>query len=152
MSLGIHNQENTGLNCNQRTKLKSRITDIAPLLDVDSPFHIRQADIDPQQAQTICRFLKQNGALEKVGRAKVRKVCDYRNAPNTEFIFKWSWDKKAKQYLEEYLEESDIMPCGKVGHQVHVHNPREIDGLSCKYCIEDGDMPEFEKETIRELL
>jgi hypothetical protein len=152
MSLGIYNQETTGLNSNQRTKLQSRITEIAPLLEVSSPFNIRDADLDSQHAQTICRILKQNGAVNKIGRTKVEKNCEYRNAANFEYIFQWEWEDKPKQFLKEYLKDIDQMPCGEDGHQVHIHNPREVDGLSCKYCIENGEMPEFDKETIRELL
>jgi hypothetical protein len=37
-------------------------------------------------------------------------------------------------------------------HRVHICNPREIDGFSCQKCIDNGDMPEYSRDKIEELL
>ncbi len=54
-----------------------------------------------------------------------------------------------KQTLLEYLENRNELPCE---HRAHICNPREVDGYSCRYCIENGNYPEYSKQEVKEAL
>lgn len=138
--------ERSRLNNNQRQKLHKRIADIAPLLDVESPFTVR--DVDADVIETV-KYLRKNGAVRKVGKVVLTKDRDYRDWPDRDVINQWEWNDGAREHLQNYFDRLTTFP--NCNHRAHICNPREVDGFSCRKCIDDGEYPEYSREQLEEL-
>jgi hypothetical protein len=137
--------KDTRLKPSQRDILVNRLDDIAPLLDLESPFTINDTERDVRDAIML---LKQNGAIESVAKEQRNYEYDGQDNQVTNSINVWRWHEGTKDWLQQTLADRDELPCG---HKVHIFNPKGVDGLSCKYCPEDSK-PEYSKEQVKQLL
>lgn len=138
----------TGLDEGQRKVLANRIREIAPVLEQDGRFTIRDID-GADDPRTVMLILKRNGAIKCHGKTKVRRAYESRNTEKVDFINEWEWVDDAKEWLQTYLSEMDTLPCD---HRAHICNRPEVDGFSCQYCIDEGEYPEYSRELVAELV
>jgi len=137
--------EQSRLNNNQRVKLQARIEDIAPLLTLSGQWTVRDVDADVIDA---VKLLRKNGAIRRCGETVLTRDREYRDAPDRDVINQWEWNDGAKAHLQEYYDGLTLFPCG---HRAHICNPLEVDGFSCRKCIDDGSYPEYSREQLEEL-
>lgn len=131
-------------------KLKHRIHDIEPLFEIDAgeTFTVRDLTVENSHAfkstLNLCKLL---GALEVVDTDSYKRP----GMTKTRRINVYQWNPQMRAKLSRYREQLAELPCG---HKAHIYNSREVpeNKLSCKYCAEDGEYPEYAKETVREVL
>jgi len=134
-----------------KEKLRNRAAEFAPLLELTGEWSIRDIDEDPHDFCNTMHTLKQAGAIVHQGKEIVpEQVKDGQPNQGTEIVNKWSWSGPHKRYLQEVLQNRQTMP--ECLHRVHICNPREVDGFSCRKCNDQGEYPEYSRETIEELL
>lgn len=136
--------ETSRLNNNQRQKLGNRIHDIAPLLQFDGPFTCRDVDTE---VRTVVELLHRHGALERVGDVKVTRDYDSQDRPKVDFVNQWQFRPAALEWLRERLADTETFPCG---HRAHICNPRDVDGFSCRECLDEGKTPEYDRALLEE--
>jgi len=129
----------------QRQPLKNRIHDIAPLLAFDEPFTVRDVDSD---ARSVILLLKRNSAVKCLGKTKVTREYEHSDKPKVDYVNQWRWVPGPKAWLQRYYDDLKTFPCG---HRAHICNPREVDGFSCRECLDDGDAPEYDREKLESL-
>jgi hypothetical protein len=128
-------------------KLKNNIDTIAPCLYADGVWTVDDIDADNDALRPAMQLLHKCGAVEHLGLTHVSV------GQQTKKMTKWRWtDSRLQGKLQEHYEDRDTMPCGIEGHTPHIHNHRDVDGLTCKHCVANGNYPEFEKEEIKDLL
>lgn len=133
----------TKLNVAQRRSLSNRIHYVTEILDIDDPFITRE--VNHADARNAVRFLKEHGAIEKCGKRRVERGYDYNDGGTVDYVHEWEWREGAREWLRDYLEDMDTLPCG---HRAHICNPREVDGFSCRHCIDDGEYPEYSRDLL----
>jgi len=128
--------------------LKYRIHELKPLLEVDKHSEFDVSDVDSpntnMQLNQVLKFAKHKNAIQDV-----RTIRFERDNGKIGKRTRYRWDPVVFDRLKSYLETMNTLPCG---HQAHVYNARETDKLSCKYCAEKDEYPEYEKEFVRGLL
>lgn len=133
--------EKTSQATNQGTfaALVNRMGEIEPLLDKE---RFIVSDVDEIDRHLV-RWLKHKGVVYatdtrvKRGPSKKREVAV------------WEWKHTVREELKEYREDQTILDCG---HRPHVYHHPEQDCLTCKFCAENDHYPEYERETVGELL
>jgi len=105
---------------NDKTKLKNRIDDLAPVL-YKSEFTIRDLNDDGMRHVTLLRWMTKTGALEKVD-------TEYEACNKKYTVYKW---QECQGELQQYYEDRNELPCG-----CRAHIPPERDGemFVCKHC------------------
>jgi hypothetical protein len=105
----------------QRQSLVNRIDEFEHLLYQDE-FWIDDIGEEHHKSQSILEMLKVAGAIESQGRVK----REGKSKP----VNRWKWVNH-REYLKDYLEERNELPCGCRGHV-----PPEQDGDTyyCKFC------------------
>jgi len=135
------------LSTGKLAQLRNNIDRVAPCLYTDGVWTVDDIDGKNQHLRDATQLLHQCGAIERVGQYHINEDTGMRR------ITKWRWtDSRLQGKLQEYYEDRDTMPCGIEGHTPHIHNHRDVDGLTCKHCVANGNYPEFEKEEIKDLL
>lgn len=116
----------------QRQRLRQHIHDFEEILDMPE-FWASDLEGTPGERQAVINLLRTSGAIEKVGSELNGRSKRYR----------WGWCQH-REYLQEYHEQQDKLPCG-----CRSHIPGEQDGETyyCKFC---GDA--HDRQTIREAL
>ena len=136
---------------NSQQVLRNRAAELIPFVNMDGNWTIRDVEGEPQQLRDYIVLLKQHGAIERSGYQVENNRCrENENHAGSNKINVWQWNSEHKRYILNCLENRDTMP--ECEHGVHIYNPREIDGFSCRKCHEKGEMPEYSRETIKELL
>lgn len=130
------------LTYSQRTKLTNAIEQIAPLLSLSGTWTVRDVDAD---ALNAVKLLHRHGAITSEGKVGIVTEREYKDRPDTDILNEWSWKERPKQHLRDYLDDAELFECG---HRAHICNPREVDGFSCQYCIDDGEYPEYDRATL----
>ncbi|MFB6197066.1 MAG: hypothetical protein ABEI52_02190 [Halobacteriaceae archaeon] len=116
-----------------KQRLRNYVDDFAEVLDQDR-FMTRDLDAPRQTAQSTIGLLKSCGAIKSV---------DRKQAVGNKLIHVWAW-KNHREYLQEYVEQRDELPCG-----CRSHVPPEQDGETyyCKFCGAGHS-----RETVKEAL
>jgi len=132
------------------TSLRYRITEIAPLFNVEYGERFTVRDIDGVGNREISQVLKHarsHGAVRVVDTMRYERTdkSKTKNRP----LNVWQWDADVRKRLEDYWENSNKLPCG---HKAHIYNDPENEELGCRWCAEEGEHPEYSKERVRELL
>lgn len=128
-------------------QLRNNIYRIAPALYVDGVWTVDDLDGANQELRNATDLLHRCGAIQKEGTVHINEQQGMRR------ISQWRWtDTRLQGKLQAFHAERDTMPCGREGHEPHIWNEPSVDGLSCKHCVEEGRVPEYSKEQIRELL
>jgi len=136
---------------NSQIRLRNRAAQFEPLLELEGTWTVRDAEGDRQDLRDAVTILKKEGCIERVGIAHFNKrVNPEQPSQGSDRVNKWRWNGPHKRFLKEVTEERDTMP--DCNHRVHIYNAREVDGFSCRKCIENGDYPEYSRETIENLL
>jgi len=131
---------------NSQVVLRNNIARIKPLLDLEGEWTVRDAEGD---VRDVIVLLKKEGAIEHVSRDVFNvKVHPDDPSQGSDIVNRWRWKPAHKRYLKQVAEDVTTFPCG---HRAHICNPREVDGFSCRKCLDDGDTPEYSREQLEEL-
>jgi len=136
---------------NSQVVLRNRAAEFAPLVELEGTWCIRDADGDSQALRDAIHVLKQHGCIEHQGKNVINnKVHEDDPSQGSDILNQWRWNGPHKRYLQQVLDERTTMP--ECNHRVHIYNAREVDGFSCRKCVENGEYPEYSRETIEALL
>lgn len=126
-------------------KLEFRIHDFYDILNIDGEFKVDDLEGLHTDSNAI-RLLAENGALKKI-----RKVYPDCNSHSRGAINVWEWKQRYQARLQDYWNQMEKLPCG---HRPNIFNCRKVpkNKLSCRYCAENGDYPEYDKEFVEDLL
>ena len=127
------------LSHNQLNRLTNELDRIKPYLELSGEWTVH--DLPDRADRHGVYTLKREGAICQVE----RDIYE----PGGELLNKWKWKPNAKQALKNRLEQRETLPCG---HRIHVTHHPEKDCLTCKECRQDGTLPEYEKDMVKELL
>jgi len=131
---------------NSQVRLRNNIARIKPLLDLEGEWTVRDAEGNVRETLI---FLKKEDAIEKVGKDVFNvKIHEGDPSQGSDILCRWRWNRPHKKYCKQVAEDVTTFPCG---HRAHICNPREVDGFSCRKCLDDGDSPEYSREQLGEL-
>jgi hypothetical protein len=127
--------------------LRNQSERLKPLLQVEpnETFTVVDLDGDRNQNAQLLKSARDLDAVETVGQTYLYAGQDGRR----HLYRQYKWEPRAYDVLKEYLQGRSELPCG---HRAHIKNSPKVDGLSCKWCIENGDYPEYSREMVKELL
>jgi hypothetical protein len=129
---------------NTRKRLKNRVERIRPLLKHETFVPVDVTFPEDINRRATVQMLNQIGAIKQVETVgRIDKFDKQRQRT------KWAWKKDYRETILEWLQDRNELPCG---HRSHIHNPKEVDGLSCKYCREKGREPIYSKSVVKEAL
>jgi len=136
------------LSVGSKAALEYNIDKIIPLLDApEGSFHVDEITGKNKELAQHLKIAKHKGAIDMVGTTWLQERtsdCDRMRHVNL-----WKWNEEIRTELQEYVNQMDTLPCG---HRVHIYNPREVDELSCRFCAENNEYPEYSKELVNTLL
>jgi len=135
---------------NTQQTLRNRAAEFEPLLELSGVWCIRDAEGDAQKLRDAIHILKKHGCIEQIRKKTVNKRINGGPSQGSDLLNEWRWNGPHKRYLQQVLEDRDTMP--DCSHRVHIYNPRDIDGFSCRKCVENGEAPEYSREEIKSLL
>jgi len=108
---------------------------LEPVLPLEGKWTVRDIDADFELGVLI-----HTNALERVG--------SHDDAHKDRTIGVYRWKPSVKRMLTNYVEGMNSMPCNRF-HRAHIIHHPSGEGYTCKYCDDD---PQFDRETVRELL
>jgi len=132
----------------QLEQLQNNIERLEPLFQAgpEETWTAREIEGDNKAIMGSLRFACRTGAIQKVGKVQLDRED---GSGHSDIRNQYEWRTAVREDLIEYLQDRNELPCG---HKAHVFNHRDVEGLSCKYCIEEGRKPQYDKETVRECL
>lgn len=116
--------------------LVNRINEIEPLLEHER-FIVN--DIDGIDKHLI-RWLKHKGVVFVAD--MVQRTTE--NGKNRQYKV-WEWKQDIRRELKEYRESLNVFDCG---HRPHVYHHPDKDCLTCKFCAEKDNYPEYSKDEV----
>jgi hypothetical protein len=122
--------------------LTANVERFKPFLDAGGEWSASDFDNATKPQRHSLQSVREHNAIKRVGEVS--------KGTSSSYAYVYRWNPEVQDRLQEYLAELDTLPCG---HRAHVKHHDDVDGLTCRYCINLRDeFPEFDKATVKERL
>lgn len=103
--------------------------DLFRLLEVNDPFALVDVAVSADDRKAMENTLIRDGVIEHAGR-RVYYESGRDGTPVQDTTPLYSMPRDVREFLEDYRNSFDRLPCG---HRVHIHHNAAGD-LACRYC------------------